>query len=66
MKKRMIKLFDPKIDSTEKRNIELVFESHNWASGSGSHFVNSFEKVEVKPTESKDEFISKVIQAEIK
>ena len=44
MKKRKIKLFDPKIDFAEKRNIELVFDSHNWASGSGSTFVNSFEK----------------------
>jgi perosamine synthetase len=44
MKKRKIKLFDPKIDSVEKKNIELVFDSHNWASGSGSTFVNSFEK----------------------
>ena len=50
MKKRKIKLFDPKIDSTEKRNIESVFESHNWASGSGSNFVNSFEKKFIKYT----------------
>ena len=33
MKKREIKLFDPKIDFSEKRNIESVFKSHNWASG---------------------------------
>ena len=44
MKKRNIKLFDPKIDFTEKRNVESVFDSHNWASGSGSKFVNLFEK----------------------
>jgi len=44
MKKKQIKLFDPKIDSNEKRNIKHVFDSHNWASGSGSYFVNSFEK----------------------
>ena len=50
MKKRKIKLFDPKIDSTEKRNVESVFESHNWASGSGSNFVNSFEKKFIKYT----------------
>ena len=42
MKKRTIKLFDPKIDSIEKRNVESVFDSHNWASGSGSKFVNLF------------------------
>ena len=50
MKKRNIKLFDPKIDFNEKRNIKLVFDSHNWASGSGSNFVNSFEKKFVKYT----------------
>jgi perosamine synthetase len=44
MNKRKIKLFDPKIDFIEKRNVELVFKSHNWASGSGSNFVNLFEK----------------------
>ena len=44
MKKRTIKLFDPKIDFIEKRNVESVFDSHNWASGSGSKFVNLFEK----------------------
>ena len=27
MKKRNIKLFDPKIDFNEKRNIKLVFDS---------------------------------------
>ena len=50
MKKRNIKLFDPKIDFNEKRNIKLVFDSHNWASGSGSNVVNSFEKKFVKYT----------------
>jgi perosamine synthetase len=44
MGKKNIKLFDPKIDFSEKKNIKLVFDSHNWASGSGSHFVNLFEK----------------------
>ena len=48
MKKRTIKLFDPKIDFIEKRNVESVFDSHNWASGSGSNFVNSFEKKFIK------------------
>jgi perosamine synthetase len=53
MKKRKIKLFDPKIDFSEKRNIESVFKSHNWASGSGSRFVNSFEKKFIKYTGAK-------------
>jgi perosamine synthetase len=44
MIKRKIKLFDPKIDSTEKRNMQSVFDSQNWASGGGSKFVNLFEK----------------------
>jgi len=53
MEKRKIKLFDPKIDFMEKRNVGLVFKSHNWASGSGSNFVNSFEKKFIKYTNSK-------------
>ena len=44
MKKNVIKLFDPIINHKEKSNINKVLKSHNWASGSGSYFVNNFEK----------------------
>jgi len=44
MKSKIIKLFDPKTDSNELKNIKSVFNSHQWASGAGSHFVNLFEK----------------------
>ncbi len=43
MKTRKIKLFDPKIGSSELQNIKSVLNSHNWASGGGSHYVNLFE-----------------------
>ena len=48
MKKNVIKLFDPIINHKEKSNINKVLKSHNWASGSGSYFVNNFEKKFVK------------------
>ncbi len=48
MKKTFIKLFDPIIDHNEKNNLNKVLKSHNWASGTGSNFVNNFEKKFVK------------------
>jgi len=44
MKTKIIKLFDPKTNSSELRNIKSVINSHQWASGAGSPFVNLFEK----------------------
>ncbi len=40
----MIKLFDPVIDSKEKKAIVKVLEGKFWASGSGSGLVSKFEK----------------------
>ena len=48
MKKNFIKLFDPIIDQNEKNNLYKVLQSHSWASGAGSNFVNNFEKKFVK------------------
>ena len=39
----MIKLFDPAIDSKEKKAIVKVLEGKFWASGSGSGLVSKFE-----------------------
>jgi len=39
-----IKLFDPYIDSSEKRVLNKVLDSHFWASGSGMGYVKKFEK----------------------
>lgn len=41
--KKMIKLFDPVVDSREKKIIQKVLKSHFWASGSGLGFVRKFE-----------------------
>ena len=38
-----IKLFDPKIDDSEKRIINKVLYSHFWASGEGTNYVRQFE-----------------------
>tara|TARA_X000001036_G_scaffold206204_1_gene193783 strand:- start:2669 stop:3745 length:1077 start_codon:yes stop_codon:yes gene_type:complete len=40
----LIKLFDPVIDSKEKKAIVKVLEGKFWASGSGSGLVSKFEK----------------------
>ena len=42
MKTKIIKLFDPKTNSSELRNIKSVINSHQWASGAGSHFFILF------------------------
>ena len=51
MEKR-IKLFDPVIDSREKKAIVKVLESKFWASGSGSGLVSKFEHEFKKYTKS--------------
>ena len=40
--KKQIKLFDPIIDSAEKKAILKVLNSRFWASGSGSGYVLKF------------------------
>ena len=52
MKKR-IKLFDPVIDSAEKKAILEVLNSRFWASGSGSGHVLKFENKFKKYIQSK-------------
>ena len=42
--KKIIKLFDPIIDQTEKNSILKVLNSKFWASGSGAGNVLEFEK----------------------
>ena len=41
--KKIIKLFDPVINSSEKNAITKVLESKFWASGAGSGHVSKFE-----------------------
>ena len=41
--KKKIKLFDPSVDSKEKKAINDVLTSHFWASGSGTGNVKKFE-----------------------
>jgi perosamine synthetase len=41
--KKIIKLFDPVIDSKEQISIKKVLDSHNWASGTGGNLVQKFE-----------------------
>ena len=43
MMSKLIKLFDPKIDNSEKRIINKVLQSHSWASGAGTNYVRQFE-----------------------
>ena len=50
--KKKIKLFEPVIDSTEKKAIVDVLESKFWASGSGTGFVSKFEQEFKKYTKS--------------
>ena len=40
---KLIKLFDPVIDSSEKKALVKVLDSKFWASGSGSGYVSKFE-----------------------
>ena len=40
---KLIKLFDPAVDSSEKNALVKVFDSKFWASGSGSGHVKKFE-----------------------
>ena len=49
-----IKLFDPKIDNSEKRIINKVLQSHLWASGSGTNYVQQFENEFSRYTNSDD------------
>ena len=49
-----IKLFDPKIDNSEKRIINKVLQSHLWASGSGTNYVQRFENEFSRYTNSDD------------
>jgi len=51
--KKQIKLFDPVIDSAEKKAILKVLNSRFWASGSGSGHVLKFENEFKKYTQSK-------------
>jgi len=51
--KKQIKLFDPVIDSTEKKAILKVLNSRFWASGSGSGNVLKFENKFKKYIQSK-------------
>ena len=39
-----IKLFDPYVDKSEKQIIQKVLQSHFWASGAGTGYVQKFEK----------------------
>ena len=41
---KKIKLFDPYVNDIEKRALNRVFNSHFWASGSGTGNVQKFEK----------------------
>ena len=41
--KKQIKLFDPSIDSSEKKALAMVLQSKFWASGSGTGHVKQFE-----------------------
>ena len=41
--RKQIKLFDPFTDIKEEKAIQRVFDSHYWASGSGSNHVSKFE-----------------------
>ena len=41
--KKIIKLFDPIVDSSERKSILKVFDSKFWASGSGVGYVKKFE-----------------------
>jgi perosamine synthetase len=41
--RKQIKLFDPHVDLKEAKVIQKVLNSHNWASGSGSNNVFTFE-----------------------
>ena len=40
---KLIKLFDPVVDSSEKNALVKVLDSKFWASGSGSGNVSKFE-----------------------
>ena len=51
--KKFIKLFDPVVDSSEKKAITKVLDSKFWASGSGSGQVSKFENEFRKYTQSK-------------
>jgi len=50
---KLIKLFDPTIDATEKKAILKVLNSRFWASGSGSGNVSKFESEFKKYVQSK-------------
>ena len=52
--KKLIKLFDPSIDSNEKKALIKVFNSKFWASGSGSGNVLKFESEFKKYIQSKN------------
>ena len=41
--KKIIKLFDPVVDLSERKSLLKVLDSKFWASGSGSGFVKKFE-----------------------
>ena len=41
--KKIIKLFDPVIDSSERKALVMVLQSKFWASGSGTGHVKQFE-----------------------
>jgi perosamine synthetase len=41
--KKVIKIFDPSVDITEKKILEKTFDSHYWSSGSGRGNVSIFE-----------------------
>ena len=51
--KKIIKLFDPVINSSEKNAITKVLESKFWASGAGSGQVSKFENEFKKYTQAK-------------
>ena len=51
--KKIIKLFDPIIDSSERKALLKVFDSKFWASGSGYGNVQKFENKFKKYTQSK-------------
>ena len=51
--KKIIKLFDPSINSSEKNEMLKVLTSKFWASGSGTGFVKKFETKFQSYTKSK-------------
>ncbi len=56
---KLIKLFDPVIDSSEKKALVKVLDSKFWASGSGSGYVSKFENEfkKQKPSEGNTYYI---------